>query len=184
VDAQAHGDLEAALVDAQRASSLRPDLVRVHLLEAQVALAAGRSTVDALRAVDDAHDVSPRDPIVRLRTLTLLVDRAEATSIASHAREARAATDEAAHDDPFNAEIRVLQGRAAYLDGDAAAAEQAWHIAEDLAPRSPVPAADLALLYLDQRRLDEASAAATRASAIDADDTFVAAVRARVDAAR
>jgi Flp pilus assembly protein TadD len=183
VDASGRGDFEAALVEAERAASLRPDIVRLHLLEAQVALDAGRGTVVALRAADAAHDVSPRDPIVRLRTLTLLVDRAEATLLGKDATEARTEVDRAVRDDPYNAELRVLQGRAARLDGDEQAAEQAWRVAEDLAPRSPVPPADLALLYLDQLRFDEASSAVARALALGPDDTFVAAVRARVDAA-
>jgi hypothetical protein len=47
-----------------------------------------------------------------------------------------------------------------------------------------VPAADLALLHLDQGRVQDAVAALARATAIDPDHAFVVAVRARVDAAR
>ena len=78
----------------------------------------------------------------------------------------------------------MLEGRAARLAGDDAAAEAAWRVAEDLAPRSPFPPADLALLYFDQGRLDEARAAVARASRIAPDDPFVLAVRARVEGAK
>jgi len=78
----------------------------------------------------------------------------------------------------------VLEGRADRLAGDDDAAEEAWRLAEDLAPRSPVPAADLALLYLDHGRLEDARAAVARAAVIAPDDAFVRAVRARIEGTR
>jgi O-antigen ligase/Flp pilus assembly protein TadD len=184
VRARSRGEVEAAYARASSASSLRPDELRLHLLKAETAREADRGIIEALDAIGDALVVSPRDPIVVARHLTLLVDRAESTLVPAHAAEARAALGTALVHDPFNSELRVLEGRAARLVDDDAAAEAAWRIAEDLAPRSPIPAANLALLYVDQGRLDEARVEVDRASQIAPDDPFVMAVRARVESAR
>jgi Flp pilus assembly protein TadD len=181
VVALSRGDVQQAYDRASDAASLRPDEVRLHLLEAETARRADRGTVEALAAVDDASAVSPHDPIVVERLLTLLVDRAEATLVPDHARTARDRVAAELRRDPLHAQLRVLEGRAARLAGDDAAAEQAWTLAEDLAPRSPIPAVNLAALYLDQGRLDEARAAIERAEHVAPDDPLVEAVRARVE---
>ena len=184
VVAGSRGDVQVAFTRASSAAALRPDELRLHLLKAETARAADRGLVVALDAVDDALVVSPHDPIVVARRVTLLVDRAEATLVPDHADEARAAVVEALRRDPLNAELRVLEGRAAHFAGDDDAAEQAWLKAEDLAPHSPIPPADLALLYLEQGRVEAARAALDRARRIAPDEPFVQAVRARVDGAQ
>ena len=181
VDARSRGDAEAAFVHASSAASLRPDELRLHLLKAETARAADRGIVVALDAIDDARAVSPLDPIVVTRRAALLVDRAEATLVPEHAAEATAALADSLRNDPLNAELRVLEGRAARIRFDDDAAEQAWLTAEDLAPQRPTPAAYLALLYVDQGRNAAARDAIGRASKIAPDDPFVRAVRAKVE---
>ncbi|MEO8693936.1 MAG: O-antigen ligase family protein [Acidimicrobiales bacterium] len=184
VVASSRGDFQEAFDHASSAAALRPDELRLHLLKAEAARTAERGIVVALDAVDNALSISPRDPIVVARRITLLVDRAEATLVPDHADEARAAVAAAISRDPVNADLRVLEGRAARVTGDADAAERAWLIAEDLAPRSPIPPADLALLYLAEGRVDAAGAALARAVRIAPDDPTVQAVRARVEGTR
>jgi Flp pilus assembly protein TadD len=183
VVAGSRGDGQLAFARASSAAGLRPDELRLHLLKAETARAADRGIVVALDAVDDALAVSPHDPIVVERRITLLVDRAEATLVPDHADEARAAVVEALRHDPLNAELRVLEGRATHLAGDDEAAEQAWLTAEDLAPHSPIPPADLALLYLELGRVEAARAALDRARRIAPDEPFVETVRARIEGA-
>lgn len=181
--ALSRGEVQRAYAHASAAAARRPDEVRLHLLEAETARRADRGAVTALDAIDDALTVSPRDPIVLARHLALLVERAEATQVPDQATVARDAIEAAVRHDPRNAQLRMLEGRAARVAGDESAAERAWTIAEDLAPRSPAPAADLALLYLEQGRLDLARAALGRAAARAPDDPLVMAVRARVEGA-
>src|SRR4029079_10640059 len=89
VVARSHGDVETAFARASSAVSLRPDELRLQLLKAETAREAERGVLVALHAVHGALAVSPRDPIVMARRLTLLVDRAEATLVPDHAFAAR-----------------------------------------------------------------------------------------------
>jgi Flp pilus assembly protein TadD len=179
--ALAHGDTERAYAKASDAAALRPDEIRLHLLEAETARRADRSTVEALDAIDDALDVSPRDPVVTVRHLSLLVERAAATLVPEHAQVASEAVAAAVARDPHHARLRLLEGEAARLRGDDAAAEQVWRVAEALAPRAPAAPIALATLFADQRRLAEARAAIDRAALLAPDDPQVAALRRRLD---
>ncbi len=78
-DALAEGDADAAADAAASAAALRPDLVRLHLLEARARVADEQGALAGLAAVDDALSVSPADPIARRERARLLVARAEAT---------------------------------------------------------------------------------------------------------
>ena len=60
VDARARGDVEAALSYASSAASLRPDELRLHLLEAETAREAGRGIVRARRCRRCARGLAPR----------------------------------------------------------------------------------------------------------------------------
>jgi tetratricopeptide (TPR) repeat protein len=179
--ALARGDTERAHVLASDAAALRPDVVRLHLLKAETARAADRGALEALAAIDDARAVSSRDPIVTRRRLAVLVERAEATLVPAHALEAQVAVAAAVARDPNDAQLRLLEGRAARLVDDDAAAEQAWRAAEALAPRSAAALVELATLYLDQRRFDDARTALERAAERAPSDARVATVRARLD---
>jgi tetratricopeptide (TPR) repeat protein len=181
VDALADGDTDRALDAATRATSLRPDELRLHLLEGRAAIADERGTLVALAAVDRALDRSPDDPIARLEQASLLVDRARATLVPEHIERARTAVLELQQRDPHNAALWLLAGHAARLAGDTEAAESAWLRAEHLAPRSPAPAAALALMYLELSRTEEAADAAQRALAIDPQDAAAREVQRRLD---
>jgi hypothetical protein len=179
--ALARGDTERAYQKASDAAALRPDVIRLHLLEAETARRADRSTVEALGAIDDALAVSPHDPVVTVRHLTLLVDRAAATLVPEHALVASGAVAVAVERDPHHARLRLLEGEAARLRGDDAAAEQAWLLAETLGPRASAAPRALAALYADQHRLADARAALERAALLAPDDAQVAALRRRLD---
>jgi O-antigen ligase/Flp pilus assembly protein TadD len=170
VAALARGDAATAAARAADAVSLRPDVLRLHLLEGRALVAAGEGSLAALHAVDDGLDVSPRDPIARLDRVELLVARAQATLVPEHIERARDEVADLLSDDPDNAALWLQAGVAARLAGDRAEAERAWSRAEDLAPRSAAPSTNLALLHLEAGRLDDALAAAERAVARDPDD--------------
>ena len=168
-DALSAGDASAALVAADAAAGLRPDVVRYHLLASRAAVAAGEGD-QALAAARDAARVSPGDPIVQRTYADLLVSRAGATNAPADVAAAQSETARLVRNDPNNAELQLLAGLAAVHAGDTAGAEQAWLAADRLAPRSAAPATNLALLYLGDGRLPEARAAAERAVARAPDD--------------
>lgn len=181
-DALAAGDADGAVTAARAATDLRADEVRLHLLLAQALLADEQGTGRALDAIDDALAISPLDPIARRHRARVLVQRAAATGLPADVAAARAEVDVLVADDPSNASLWLLAGTAARLDADARAAERAFTKAENLAPRDPVASIELALLYLDLDRRDDARAAAGRAVARAPDDPRARDVLARIDA--
>ena len=134
VAASARGDHRAAAVAADSAADLRPDIVRLHLLAAQAALAAEQGALAGLERVDDALAVSPRDPIALLQRLTLLVQRAESTQTERHLAEARTALDDRLDVDPYAAALWRLDARLAVVEGDPAGVARAEARAEALTP--------------------------------------------------
>ncbi len=133
-DALAEGDTAAAADAAANATRLRPDVVRLHLLEARARVADEQGTLAGLAAVDDALSVSPADPIARRERARLLVVRAEATRAPDHIDEARTEVERLLARDPLDATLWALAAVSAELDGDQAAARQALERAEDLSP--------------------------------------------------
>jgi predicted Zn-dependent protease len=177
------GDTAGAVLAATEAVDRRPDEVRLHLLLARTLVAADRPTKRAVAAVDDALRISPDDPIARRERARLLVQLAASTHLPA---DVAAARDDAAGlvaRDRTNAASWMLAGAAARLAADAPAAEAAFERAEDLSPRDPTPSIELALLYLDTGRRDEAAAAADRAVARAPGDARAQDVRAHVDEA-
>jgi hypothetical protein len=72
----------SALVDGRlptgtRPADLRPDQLRYHLVAARAAEARGTPSgyADALRHLDDAHDLSPRDPVVKEERARIIRER-------------------------------------------------------------------------------------------------------------
>lgn len=175
------GDRRAAVDHAERATRLRPDVVRLRLLEARVTVDADLGIEAGLAAVDAALDLSPGDPVARLDRAELLVARARATLLPRHAAEARAEIERLVALDPRSAALWLQAGAAAAATGDAATAEAAWLRAEELAPASPAPAINLALLYLEGGRLDDAREAADRAGRVAPGDPRATEVRHLVD---
>jgi O-antigen ligase len=132
VAAAGRTDTGAAVDHARAAVSRRPDEVRLHLLLARTLIADERGTRAALRAVDGALAVSPRDPVARRERARLLVERAAATHLPEDVAAARTDLAALTREDPSNAVLHRLAGQAARLDGDEAAADRAFARAEAL----------------------------------------------------
>ena len=139
---------EAGAAAARPRHLVRPDVVRYHLLDARAREAAGEGTVAALGSVDDAVEISPRDPLAELARARLLVARAAATHVPAHARDARREVDGLLAADPLSGEAWLLAGELDRQADDAEATERAWRRAEQLLPRDPRPPTRLAVLYL------------------------------------
>lgn len=146
VAAEARGDMPAAHTAARDAVGWRDDEVWLHLQDARDAVSAQ----DALRAVDAALRLSPRDPIALTRRQELLVNIDPSTAF----DELRGLVA----DDPHNATLQNLYGTAAIRSGDEVIAEHAWLAALDLAPDAPGPRQNLITLYRQQGRDAEADA--------------------------
>lgn len=164
----------AALADERlprgdRARRLRPDDITYDLVAARAA--ATRETpsgfADALRALDHARTISPRDPVVRSEQARVQLERARVLGGSRRLAQARTTLAELVADDPFNAEVWLRVGVGAALAGDDGAAERAWLRAEWLAPRSAAAVVDLAFAYERQGRRGDAQSAALRALARD-----------------
>lgn len=142
----------AAVADAERAADLRPDLIRLQLLEAAAAEATGTlgGTDQAIASTERAGEWSPRDPVVRLRLAIYRSRRAEITGVDDDVAAALVAWQDLAGTDPNCFECQLGLGRAAAMADDAALAEAAWRRAVTLTDDDPRPAELL-------RELDEAT---------------------------
>jgi tetratricopeptide (TPR) repeat protein len=172
LDVAADRAAQATLANGTRptaAARLRPDAVRYRLFAAQAFEARG-SLDQALRELEQAADMSPRDPVVKSERARLLLSLARLTDAPADLRAARTALERLAAADPSNAAAHLRLGVARALAGDQEGAERAWLRAEHLAPRSAAAPTDLALSYAEAGRWDEARAAARRALAIDPDN--------------
>jgi O-antigen ligase len=136
-DAVAAGDGASAADEAAAAADLRPDEVRLHLLEGRARIADQQGIVTALATAADALRISPGDPIAVRERARLLVARAEATRSPAHVDAARAEVDRLLARDPVDSALWSLAGVAAALDGDTDEAEVARARADELAPDTP-----------------------------------------------
>ena len=160
---QAHDRGDAAGTRRHLADALaaRDDEVRLQLL----AVNASFDNDVVTAALARAQQLSPLDPIV----IRDVADNALRTSKPTEAlRVLRHLVD----DDPNNAYLQQKLGTAAAIANDFKTAEQAWTIAEDLAPKNPSPPAFLASLYEHQGRNSEARDAARRALLRHPDQTL------------
>lgn len=132
--ALAAGDGATAAAEAGAATGLRPDVLRLHLLEARARVADQQGAVAGLAAVDRALGLSPGDPLARRERARLLVDRALATRVPAHAGAARHELARLLEADPLAADLWALAATAAALDGDVEAAREAGTRAGALAP--------------------------------------------------
>lgn len=164
--------------DAGAAARLRPDNVRYRLVAARAHMAgtAPDARRQALRELDRALDVSPKDPVAGSERARILLDEARLTGDAADVAAARAALGALVRRDPRNAELQLRLGVALDLAGDARGAERAWREAERLAPASAAGSTNLALAYAEEGRWREAKAAAERALERDPDDARARAV--------
>lgn len=139
---RAAGDL--TLAGARRATDLRPDVIRYHLLVS--ALAGDQGTLagidESIAAADDALDISPHDPVARRAAARARTARAMTTGEPHDIAVALAAWRALVDDDPLCYECLLGLGSAAALADDADAAQQAWVRAERLARSGDDRAAD------------------------------------------
>lgn len=170
-------DPARALAVADRAASLRPDSIRYAFLASTVAARQGPQL--ALPRLENALALSPRDPILRAAGARYLADLAALTGAPDDLDDAITAWSALVAYDPNNAAYRLQHGVVLARAGDPSA-EVEFLAAEDLAPASPVPAVNLAVLYLVDGRRVEAAAAAERARAIDPEAPGLAEVDARL----
>jgi tetratricopeptide (TPR) repeat protein len=159
------GRISRAEQHAQRAVSLRPDVVRYRLAAQRAHAASGtvEGDTEALQNLDAALGVSPQDPVVRSEKAEFLLTRAQRTLAPADIGAAAAYLRALVAEDPVNAELQLRMGVAAALAGDDAGAERAWLAAESLAPRSASASTNLAALYARQGRWQKVDAAARRA---------------------
>ncbi len=131
----------SALAAVERATALRPDMIRSHLLRADLEAGAGTlGGVDAaIASVERAGDWSPEDPIVRQERARLLTQRVEITGDSSDAQRAVDAWNDVVAHDPYCTPCLVGLGTAAVLDNDIGMARDAWQRAAELTD-DPLPA--------------------------------------------
>jgi hypothetical protein len=138
--ADAHDGATAALADVERATELRPDVIRNHLLLAELEAAAETlgGTDAAIARTARAAEWSPRDPLVGRHHAALRTERAEITGGDADARRAVAAWRDVIARDPNCAPCLIGLGAAAALAGDAGEANAAWTAAAGLTD-DPLP---------------------------------------------
>ncbi len=184
LDDSSRGAHAAALGDAERAVGLRPDSIRYRVLAAGVAAAAGTPDgyATAVHQLERGLDVSPRDPILLAERASARLSLARATRDGSELRRAIEEWEALLAVDPFHARYWLEAGIGYRIAGDDDAAADAWVRAADLAPRSPAPHANLALLSLELGRADEAAAALAALAAIDPADPRLPELQRRLEA--
>ncbi len=154
------GSSQAASL-AEQATTLRPDSIRYWF-------EASRTVADvdprrSLELIDRARDLSPGDPILRLAELERLVDLVRRTGeprwVDTMTTKAQAAVSE----DPHNPAAHLLAGIAAAMVGDLEQAESAFVRTVELDPDSDAGWNNLALVFEQTGRLEEAAAARAEA---------------------
>jgi O-antigen ligase len=150
---------------ADEASRLRPDSYRYRLLAAEMARREG-DLPGAIERADAALALSPYDPALGAAKIRLLVEAAETGGQEELAVAIRALRD-LIEVDPNQPDHHQALGVMLARAGDASGAEQAFLMAEFLAPASAVPPLSLAGLYLAAGEYEAAGDALDRAEAID-----------------
>ncbi|MBF9232920.1 FecR domain-containing protein [Microvirga alba] len=153
-------DLNAASKVIKAAEKRFPNNARIAVLSAQLALALNRRE-EMRAAIERARRIDPDDPNVILTYGSIKADIDG--EVEGGLAELRRATIVA----PGNTDLWNGIGLFESSKDRTLAAEEAFRraIAED--PESPVPYANLAILLLDQSRVDEAGALIDKALAID-----------------
>jgi O-antigen ligase/Flp pilus assembly protein TadD len=167
----AAGRAEEAIDAADKASGLRPDSIRYPVVAG--AVVAGTGTAQgfemAVDRIESALEISPGDPILLIRRAEYLLELARVAGREADVDAALAAWREVEDRDPNNGEVQLQLGVVLAMSHDAAGAEQAWLVAEYLAPDSAAPAVNLTRLYAAADLPDQARAALERARAVDPD---------------
>jgi hypothetical protein len=160
-----------AQVEANRAVDLDPGNLVLRLAAVQIdESAGGLALVAAQQQLTAALLISPADPVARRQEAQYLLARAELTGAGPDWSRCAGFV---AHLMPTNRRdpsILLVAGVVDTHDGRLAAAADVLQQAVWLAPHSPEPSADLALVYLQQGRPAAARAAAEAALRIDPTD--------------
>jgi O-antigen ligase len=169
LEAAAADRLEAAVPAAESAVAARPDSIRYRLVAASVAAgpATPQAFTSALGHLERALDISPGDPILRREHAAMTLAYARAGGEPQTVAAAVTAWERLTADDPNNARNHLELGVAYALDGQVLRAESEWLVAADLAPRRAAPWMNLAVLYLELGRDEDAGFAADRVAEID-----------------
>ncbi len=175
----AEGAETRALEAADRAFQLRPDSIRYAFAAATVAsrIRSPSANEAALERARAGLALSPHDPLLRSLEAELLVARAGFSGSSADAVAAAGAWSELIDDDPLNAAHQLEAGVAFARVGDVAAAEQAWLVAAELAPDSPAPPGNLAVLYAETGRTQLALEMLDRLAALEPESPLIAEVR-------
>jgi len=162
------GEVDQAYEATLDAAALRPDSIRYHFAAAAAAGSGGSPEwLDrALVKMHDALEVSPGDPILRAEHASFLLRLAQALQDGGLLADATDEWEALVEDDPFHARYRLELGNSYALGGNSALAEAQWLITADLAPRSTAPFTNLAILYIEEGRLDAARSALDQAKLV------------------
>lgn len=154
---------------ADFATRFRPDSIRYWFVASDITARRGdeQALVEGVIRIEHALELSPADPTLRSRRAHLFLALAEQTGDSSDIAAAVAEYDLLAVEDPVNAQNWLRAGTAYALSGDFSLAERALNIAQDLAPNSAVPSANLARVLLAAGEPRQALAAYKRAVEID-----------------
>jgi O-antigen ligase len=125
---------DGAVAAAERATELRPDVLRYRLLASAVyadvqSVAGARA---AVRAALDAADLSPRDPIARQRLAASRTELAQVTGSPVDLAAARAEWEDLVADDPHCLPCWLGLGSGRLLSDDLGGARTAWERALEL----------------------------------------------------
>lgn len=152
-------DLKASAAEAAEAEKRFPRAVNLALLSAQVAESLDRRE-DMIAAYERARAMDPTDPGVVAFGATIKADYARDVDGALADLYKVVATDPTFA--LWNQIALLEQSRGAHIE-----AEAAFRRALDMEPQNPVPYVNLAILLLEQSRVDEAGVLIDKALALD-----------------
>lgn len=176
------GQTTRSRTEAARAVALAPGDIdtRITAAQADSSPSLDPDVAAALKQVDAAERVTPRDPVVADLKADLLVQEATDAPSASDWAQARRFVAAAVADDPLNPDLLLQLGLVDAASNDAPGAIVAWTDAAGLDPQSAAPRANLAALYLKQGRTQLARTTATEALALDPLDATARTVMAKL----
>jgi O-antigen ligase len=186
LEAESAGRPSVALAEIDRAVELRPDSIRYGFVAASIAARPGTSSGYhlAVERIEDALEISPRDPILLGASAGYRLDLAVAER---DARELAAATDALetlVGSDPYHAQYRLDLGVAYAVAGRIDDAAAQWRRAAYLAPASTAPWLNLASLYLDAGRAAAAAVAIEQVRRLEPGSTALPELEARLGSIR
>ena len=134
--------------DVSRAVDLRPDSIRYAFVAARVEARDSEASLQAaLARIDEARDLAPADPALRLEEATIRVELLRFDPSGATATEQ--IIDAFVADDPRHPQLLMQHGIASAIAGDLDTATERLRAAADLAPGSLEPLINLALVLIE-----------------------------------